>query len=138
MIAPRARTRPVPPPAPTISTPYGYPVIGGPRPPETLANGAVFPTGTYHCLAGKPIKVWPWRTGADVIGLIYHEYEAAKGGGFNFLATHVYELHEKTWRYIGKVASWDAARARLDDQYEKRQAIAVQPVAPRARTRPSV
>ena len=138
MIEARPRIRPAP--APVSQTPLGYPVIGGPRAPEKLPQNAVFPVGTYHCLEGRPINVWPWHTGKDIIGLVYHEYTTDKKGEHTFITTHIYRLVDKTWRYAGKVASWADARTKLDDLYEKANTKepVVQRVAPRARVRRAV
>lgn len=113
--------------APAPATPMGYPVIGGPRRPKNLPPEAVFPAGTYHSLPGRPISVWPWRAGNDVIGMIYHEHRKI-GSEWQFVATHIYRLDAGTWRYAGKARSWLDAKTKLDALYAQSRS-GVQPGA---------
>lgn len=116
---PRQRRKP----AVALATPMGYPVIGGPRRPKDLPPGMVFPAGTYHALPGRPIPTWPWRAGTDIIGMIYHEYRSTTAG-LAFVATHIYRLDAREWRYAGKAASWLDAKTKLDRLHEQaRQAV---------------
>ena len=137
---PRARTRP----APSLPTPLGYPVIGGPRRPSNMPDTCTFPSGYFSCLTGNPIKVWPFRAGADIIGLYCFEYRTNLKRERVGITIHAYELHDGAWRYIGKAEDREDAKAKIDARWRQRQRpVNVQPVAtkaapiPRQRTRPS-
>jgi len=100
-------------------TPEGFPVIGGPRRPDSLPDGCVFPPGYYIGLPGTPINRWPWRINNPIVGMLY-----IHRGTF-----HIYRLMKDQWRYAGKAKSREDARERLIYMHE--HAGRVQPVAPK-------
>lgn len=126
MTNPPPRKRAIAPPPPP-ATPYGLPVIGGPRRPKGMSLKSTFPVGYFVYTDGKPINRWPWSAGSTCVGMYSREGSTC----------HMYRLLNGEWRYAGKALDKAEAQRRLVLMHERMDTTTptVQPVAPPPRLR---